>query len=314
MLIYLITNKVNGKIYVGQTRKTIEKRWRGHVLAARAGASLHLYNAIRKYGPDNFEVQEIASAVSLDELNQLEMDYIKKLRAANRRVGYNMTMGGGGGVPTLEVRRKISKANTGRKASDQTRQRLSLSHKGKVLPLEQRKKIGESGKRAWKHRSHTVDRDIVERVAAKKRGVPLTPEHREKIAAKLRGIKRTPEQCEAIRQRMQKVGWIAKKTKKSERLRIEAARKAIQFNPPNLAELYQSHLDGEAVGAMARRIGVKEGTLKSAFLRSGMRLRSHVESQQMRWKVASKSVKAHYSEIGKRIANLRWQKARAVAA
>lgn len=48
--IYKITNNINGKIYIGQTKTSIERRFISHKSAARRGINYILYKAIRKYG------------------------------------------------------------------------------------------------------------------------------------------------------------------------------------------------------------------------------------------------------------------------
>ena len=50
MLIYLITNDVNNKVYVGQTTKSLEERIQGHRSAMVSGVDTHIYRAMRKYG------------------------------------------------------------------------------------------------------------------------------------------------------------------------------------------------------------------------------------------------------------------------
>ena len=69
MIIYKVTNKVNGKIYIGQTVRTLEQRKWQHLDAAKNGCKTHFYNAIRKYGEDNFVFEIIDEASSLEELN-----------------------------------------------------------------------------------------------------------------------------------------------------------------------------------------------------------------------------------------------------
>ena len=96
MLIYKITNKLNGKVYIGQTTKTLDIRRNGHIQAAKAGVNHHLYNAMNKYGIDNFEFEEICKANSKSELNYLEAKYI--LEYDSVRNGYNMGYGGDNNV------------------------------------------------------------------------------------------------------------------------------------------------------------------------------------------------------------------------
>lgn len=96
MLIYKITNKLNGKVYIGQTTKTLDIRRNGHIQAAKNGVNHHLYNAMNKYGIDNFEFEEICKANSKSELNYLEAKYI--LEYDSIRNGYNMGYGGDNNV------------------------------------------------------------------------------------------------------------------------------------------------------------------------------------------------------------------------
>ena len=115
--IYLITNTVNGKIYVGKTTKTLDARWRGHVQSAMRVRSINmmLHAAIRKHGPEAFTIAAICCVSTAEELDALEIYHIKRLNACGRGVGYNMTKGGDGGTPerakdsqTPEVLDKIS--------------------------------------------------------------------------------------------------------------------------------------------------------------------------------------------------------------
>ena len=52
--IYKITNKVNNKVYIGQTNRNLEIRWREHKSRAGCHYTSHLYGAMDKYGTDNF--------------------------------------------------------------------------------------------------------------------------------------------------------------------------------------------------------------------------------------------------------------------
>lgn len=110
--IYLITNQINEKVYVGQTKQALQERWRQHVSQAANGCEFLLGRAIRKYGSKFFTVSAIVSEIqSWKEANRLEMLWIKRLRSAEKSVGYNMTVGGEGvRDPTGEVNRRISSA------------------------------------------------------------------------------------------------------------------------------------------------------------------------------------------------------------
>ena len=96
--IYKITNKINQKIYIGQTSRTIAIRWKSHCYTAFCEKSkdydFPLYRAIRKYGIENFLVEEIDQAFSQEELDQKEIQYIEEYDSY--RKGYNASLGGSG--------------------------------------------------------------------------------------------------------------------------------------------------------------------------------------------------------------------------
>lgn len=94
MIIYTITNKINGKKYVGRTVRSINLRMDGHRSAYKYGIRYKLYDAVREAGGwDNFEVEVIdSSAKTIEELNKLEAYYIEKFDTINN--GYNMIPSG----------------------------------------------------------------------------------------------------------------------------------------------------------------------------------------------------------------------------
>ena len=95
MIIYKITNKVNNKVYIGLTTLTLEYRWKRHITESKnVSNEKHLYKAIRKYGLENFLVEEIDHSSSLEELGELERKYIKQFDSTNPNRGYNLTAGG----------------------------------------------------------------------------------------------------------------------------------------------------------------------------------------------------------------------------
>lgn len=89
-IIYKITNKVNGKSYIGQTRYTIEFRWRQH---QHKKDNTYFHNAIHKYGIENFSI-EVLEECDTKDLNSREIFYIAKYDTFNN--GYNLTIGGDG--------------------------------------------------------------------------------------------------------------------------------------------------------------------------------------------------------------------------
>ena len=119
MKIYVITNKINNKKYVGQVNGSIYERFKRHIRDAKNGDDLYFHRALLKYGSENFLVEEIDTAETRAELNKKEIYWIGKLDTYNN--GYNSTLGGEGGntyaKKTKEemeiIKEKISKANHG---------------------------------------------------------------------------------------------------------------------------------------------------------------------------------------------------------
>lgn len=90
MFIYKITNKINNKMYIGQTIYAIEKRFQRHIRDALSNnLDTHLSRAIRKYGKDAFIVEEIDTANTQEELNEKEHYYIHYYNTLQK--GYNET-------------------------------------------------------------------------------------------------------------------------------------------------------------------------------------------------------------------------------
>ena len=121
-IIYKIENLVNGKVYIGQTTKGFDKRYRGHGIEgvykyhkskfeSNDNYNKHLYNAIEKYGFENFKVYEqFDIAFSKIELDIKEKVYITLYNSTNKEYGYNNKEGGANGKHTEETKRKISQA------------------------------------------------------------------------------------------------------------------------------------------------------------------------------------------------------------
>ena len=91
-IIYMHKNKINGKVYIGQTCQKPEDRWKN---GAGYKSSPHFYNAIQKYGWENFEHIILEQGEwTIDEANQKEMFYIDFYQSTNREKGYNTQKGG----------------------------------------------------------------------------------------------------------------------------------------------------------------------------------------------------------------------------
>lgn len=170
MFVYLITNCVNGKKYVGQhAGENLQKYFERTIWLAEAGyqGKRLLYRAIRKYGADAFDIKPLVIVNSKWEMDLYEMGMIRAWDLTNPKKGYNLTQGGGGSFgysPDKETRAKMSKAREGKKMSEENRLKFIERIKGNKYSL----------------------------------GKKMTPDNFKKLMAVHIGAKRTPE----ARQRM----------------------------------------------------------------------------------------------------------------
>jgi group I intron endonuclease len=97
--IYKITNLLNNKVYIGQS-KNIPNRFKGHI--RQRSRNYPLYNSFRKYGIDNFKFEVIEYA-DINILDELEIKYIKKYKSLINENGYNIKDGGNGRPNTNSI-------------------------------------------------------------------------------------------------------------------------------------------------------------------------------------------------------------------
>ena len=196
--IYLVTNRINGRQYVGKTVRTLAERRKAH--EGERGRSRYLiHRALHKYGPDAFEWEEVYSNVADEDLDRLEIECIAWFGSMVPR-GYNLTTGGEGGKlvgealerhsisthspthieaarqralgnkralghrHTEEAKRKMSGAGLGRLCSPKTREKRSVSLMGHPVKPETREKLRQAnlGKKQ--------SRESIEKTAAANRG------------------------------------------------------------------------------------------------------------------------------------------------
>lgn len=114
MIIYKITNHVNNKIYVGQTVQPLYKRWWRH---CHSGGKSVIGNAIEKYGKENFSVEVIDHANTLDELNEKEIKWIEYYNCVSPN-GYNIAGGGRNHIITEQLKQILSDAHKGKQTGE----------------------------------------------------------------------------------------------------------------------------------------------------------------------------------------------------
>lgn len=190
----------NGKVYVGQTCQTPERRF-GKDGYRYKGSTL-FYNAIQKYGFDNFQHEIIFNNLTKEEADEKEIQLIHECRSNEREFGYNLQDGGSSGSPTEETRKKmsmkqkgkiisedtklkISMARIGQKDSEETRTKKSNGHKGMHHSEETKLKISKS--RAKSVTSEQVER--VKNMGLSNKGRKHTEEAKRKMSESQKGIK-----------------------------------------------------------------------------------------------------------------------------
>lgn len=167
MFIYLVTNTVNNKTYVGLTRKTLEHRFRYHCYTAGYGSQTILHKAIRKYGVESFTVTLLETVNDESLLDDAERRWIAELKPE-----YNMTSGGGGGDNSAHIdysnykwhgehnpmfgKRGADSPNFGKKRTAESKQRSAESAyaKSRSKPIE----INGVTYRSVRHAAQSINR------------------------------------------------------------------------------------------------------------------------------------------------------------
>lgn len=142
--IYRTTNLINGKTYIGQhkTKNIMNDQY--------MGSGKILWQAIEKYGKENFKNEIVEVVESKFQANLMEKVWIKRERALGKSE-YNILDGGQGGaakghLTSDETRKKISNANKGKIRTTEGLKNLSNAHKGKKHSEETKRKMSESHK------------------------------------------------------------------------------------------------------------------------------------------------------------------------
>lgn len=149
MIIYLITNNVNGKQYVGQTVRELDERLREH----RRNTKSLIGKAFRKYGKNSFTIEVLHHTEEFEKLQELEMFEIES-RNTKSPNGYNIVNGGQGSM--------------GYKHSEESKSKMSMikkeSYKGDGNPFfgkshseETRKHLSELRKGIYVHEGRDIN-------------------------------------------------------------------------------------------------------------------------------------------------------------
>lgn len=122
----------NGKVYIGITAQKPSKRWNSGLGYKHQRV---FYNAIKKYGWDNFKHEILFENLTKEDAESKEIELIANYKSTNRNYGYNCSTGGDCGAIGVVI-------------SESTKKKMSEAHKGKIRSREYRKHISESKKGA----------------------------------------------------------------------------------------------------------------------------------------------------------------------
>jgi group I intron endonuclease len=192
--IYKITNRCNGKTYIGQSVR-IERRWIQHKAPCTRKRKTYLQNAFEKYGIENFDF-EILQECTKEELNELEIKWIIELKSQGK-AEYNISAGGFNNPfqfkteEELEViHEKMRAVKIGRKLTEEHKRKIGEAGKGRKHSPEAKEKI----RHAALNRSPETREKY--RQAAKRN---MTEEAKERLREINTGKKLSPETIEKIK-------------------------------------------------------------------------------------------------------------------
>ncbi len=186
-IIYKATNKLNNKVYIGQTTKSLKHRKKTHATnATYHGKMNHNLNyfqkALNKYEKEGFIWEKIDEVFDVNEdstnqnwLNEKEIFYIQKYKSIDSQFGYNLTTGGSNGKHSEATKKKMSRSQKGHKVSEEARKNMSEAKIGVKLSEEHKRKLSE------------LNKDKI-----------LTTEHKLKISESLKGHTQSTETLEKM--------------------------------------------------------------------------------------------------------------------
>jgi group I intron endonuclease len=159
--IYKIVNRVNGKLYVGQTIDPCG-RWRQH--RSCRTTNMAITRAMIKHGVENFVFEIIDFATNQKEVDALEMAWIERLNSLVTGHGYNLQAGGNSSPKTNDFKEKISAANSRRVWTKESRAKRAEANSNRIVSQATRQKMSASQSAAKGRRSNPFTRQELDAI------------------------------------------------------------------------------------------------------------------------------------------------------
>lgn len=238
--IYSITNRRNGKRYIGSAAKCMRRRWFLHLHQLRKGEhhSRHLQGAWDADGEASFTL-EVLFVCQTEECLSNEQRFIDSFQSSNAKFGYNIQPVAGsalGTVKSAECRAKIGAGNKGKVRSAAHRAAVGDARRGKALSVEHRAKIGA----AFKGRK--LSPESIEKLRTARAGQVFSAETRAKMSATHKARQLNPE----TRQ---------KPPSQETRAKLSAALRGKRFSDEHRANISKSKKGTKASEEAKKRMG-----------------------------------------------------------
>jgi len=160
MIIYITKNRINNKVYIGQTTRTLGIRQKEHIWESNSNCDYYLAKAIRKHGSNNFIWKILRYCDNIESLNAFEQYYILYYNSTNKENGYNLQSGGLNYSYSNSTKQKMSNTRKGQKKSKATRLKMSQAKQRMTQETKDKlrqAKLGENNPRYGKKRSSQVE-------------------------------------------------------------------------------------------------------------------------------------------------------------
>lgn len=267
MVIYKTTNKITGKIYIGQTKNDTPDY---------LGSGKILRYAIEKYGKENFEKEILEECASKEDMDTAEIYWISHYESTKREIGYNISIGGTGGDtisnhPDREtICKKISIANVGRKPwncgkagtytkSEEARENISKSLQGHFVSEETKNKIGDS------NRGRKVSNKTKKKISEANKGkvMPMRTEEWRRNHSEFMKINNPMFWYTHTEENLEKMRLANKGKPKSEEHRKKLSNANKGSKPSNMIKVEIDGVIFESFSDASRKTGINMSTLRN---------------------------------------------------